>query len=189
MIGVTAHALGNDYFHTAALFWTLFPWQRCHSTFFESVFCPLLVYALHRTVLYVWTYSTPPKYCKSLVDLDGMNSINRVHQGKVIIWLTLFIITFTGDPWLADSAESQAEHLHEGCSQTEIISACPVCTGEVWVCPAQRHPWCCDTGERFSCVGEEPAPRQTGEPRAGAQGEEAGCKGEGALAMLCCVHF
>lgn len=65
-----------------------------------------------------------------------------------------------------------------------LLLACPVCTGEVWVCPAQRGPWCCDAGERFSPVGEEPAPRQTGEPRAGAQGEEAGSEGRHTLLGL-----
>lgn len=47
-----------------------------------------------------------------------------------------------------------------------------VFVGKVWICQPQGDPWCCDTGERFSSVGEKPAPRQTGEPRAGAQGED-----------------
>lgn len=64
------------------------------------------------------------------------------------------------------------------CSNSvSLLLACSVCAGEVWVCQAQRNPWCCDPGERFSPVGEEPAPRQTGEPRAGAQGEKASSEG------------
>lgn len=53
-----------------------------------------------------------------------------------------------------------------------LDSTCSIWTGEIRVCPAQREAWCCDAGERFSPVGEEPAPRQTGEPRAGAQGKK-----------------
>lgn len=50
--------------------------------------------------------------------------------------------------------------------QLPLVSA-----GEVALCPAGRGPWCCDAGERFRRAAEEPAPSQTGEPRAGAQGE------------------
>lgn len=72
------------------------------------------------------------------------------------------------------------------------LPAPSVCTGKIWVCQAQRNPWRCDAGERFSSVGEEPAPRQTGEPRAGAQGKKTDSEGRYDLSIpqnSVCIFF
>lgn len=92
-----------------------------------------------------------------------------VWQNQIVIWEIFQTASFVG---------GLRKELNVNRAQQHFFKLSLFSTGKIWVCQAQRNPWRCDAGERFSSVGEEPAPRQTGEPRAGAQGKRMHSEGK-----------